>query len=432
MVGEAPERLTGFTRGSWNRDDDRRCRPLPKRGYGGPHGRAGSQAIVDRDGGAVFDLDRWALTAECRLLPDERLELPLCHLLELLRADPAGGHYVPVEDANVAGGDRAHGQLLVSWHPELSHHEDVKRSVQRRRDLAGYRDTPARQTENHHVLALRVGRELLRQATTRIVAIGEARCLAHHSRVGTMLMTEYAAMKAVLSDQPFSDPDWVFERKLDGERCGAVRRDGRAHLLSRTGRRLDATYPELVDALSLAGPDLLVDGEIVAFARGQASFERLQQRMGIHEAERARQSPIAVYYYLFDLLEFDGQDVRSLPLLERKALLRRAVEFRGHLRYTSYRRGDGETAFREACRRGWEGIIGKRADSRYAATRSRDWLKLKCAHGQELVVGGWTAPRGSRQHFGALLVGYYDRGRLRYAGKVGTGFDQRTLEQLVA
>jgi DNA ligase D-like protein (predicted ligase) len=243
-------------------------------------------------------------------------------------------------------------------------------------------------------------------------------------------MTEYAAMKAVLSDQPFSDPAWVFERKLDGERCGAVRRGGQAHLLSRTGRRLDESYPELVDALSLDGPDLLVDGEIVAFAGGRSSFERLQQRMGIHDAERARQSPVAVYYYLFDLLEFDGQDVRSLPLLERKALLRRAVEFRGHLRHTSYRRADGETAFREACRRGWEGIIAKRADSRYTATRSRDWLKLKCAHGQELVVGGWTAPRGSRQHFGALLVGYYDEGRLRYAGKVGTGFDRRTLEQL--
>jgi bifunctional non-homologous end joining protein LigD len=237
-------------------------------------------------------------------------------------------------------------------------------------------------------------------------------------------------MKAVLSDQPFSDPKWLFERKLDGERCGAVRRQGRAHLLSRTGRRLDATYPELVDELSLAGPDLLVDGEIVAFAHGQSSFERLQQRMGIHDANRARESPVAVYYYLFDLLELNGRDVRPLPLLERKALLRRAVDFRGHLRYTSYRRSEGEIAFRTACQRGWEGIIAKRADSRYAPTRSRDWLKLKCAHGQELVVGGWTAPRGSRQHLGALLVGYYEDGRLRYAGKVGTGFDRRTLEHL--
>ncbi len=243
-------------------------------------------------------------------------------------------------------------------------------------------------------------------------------------------MTGYAPMKAVLHDRPFSDPAWVFERKLDGERCGAARRSGRVHLLSRTGQRLDETYPELADALAVDGPDLLVDGEIVAFDRGQTSFSRLQQRIGIHDAERARRSPVAVYYYLFDLLELDGRDVRQLPLLERKALLRRAVEFRDHLRYTPYRRRDGEAAFRHACRRGWEGVIGKRADSRYVATRSRDWLKLKCAHGQELVIGGWTAPRGSRRHLGALLVGYYEGERLRYAGKVGTGFDQRTLELL--
>lgn len=243
-------------------------------------------------------------------------------------------------------------------------------------------------------------------------------------------MSEYAPMKAVLFDQPFSDPAWVFERKLDGERCGALRRSGRVHLLSRTGRRLDRSYPELVDALAVDGPDLLVDGEIVAFKRGHTSFERLQQRMGISDPDRARRSPVAVYYYLFDLLELDGRDIRPLPLLERKALLRQVVDFRGHLRYTTYRRQDGETAFRSACQRGWEGVIAKRADSRYTAARSRDWLKLKCAHGQELVIGGWTAPKGSRQHLGALLVGYYDRGRLRYAGKVGTGFNQATLGDL--
>jgi len=237
-------------------------------------------------------------------------------------------------------------------------------------------------------------------------------------------------MKAVLHDRPFSDPNWVFERKLDGERCGAVRRRGKVHLLSRTGQRLDQTYPELVDALAWTGPDLLLDGEIVAFDHGQTSFSRLQQRIGIHDATRARQSSVAVYYYVFDLLELDGRDLRPLALIERKALLRRAVEFRGHLRYTPYRRRDGETAFRHACQRGWEGVIGKRADSPYTAARSRDWLKLKCAHGQELVVGGWTEPRGSRQHLGALLVGYYEGERLRYAGKVGTGFDQPTLMQL--
>lgn len=243
-------------------------------------------------------------------------------------------------------------------------------------------------------------------------------------------MSDYAPMKAVLSGHPFSDPGWVFERKLDGERCGALRRSGRARLLSRTGQTLNSTYPELVDLLSVDGPDLLLDGEIVAFDRGRTSFARLQQRIGIHDADRARRSPVAVYYYIFDLLELDGRDIRTSPLLQRKSLLRRVVDFRSRLRHTPYVRGEGEKAFRVACQRGWEGVIAKRADSHYVATRSRDWLKLKCAHGQELVIGGWTAPKGSRQHLGAVLVGYYDHGRLRYAGKVGTGFDQPTLDRL--
>ncbi len=244
------------------------------------------------------------------------------------------------------------------------------------------------------------------------------------------MSVEFAPMKAVLTEQAFSDPDWVFERKLDGERCGAIRRRGQVTLLSRTGRSLNASYPELVDELSGARDDLLVDGEIVAFKGGQASFERLQQRMQIRDPMRARASPVAVYYYIFDLLELAGQDLRPLPLLERKARLREAVSFGGHLRYTTYRRREGEQAFTYACRHGWEGVIAKRAASPYVATRSRDWLKIKCAHSQELVVGGWTAPKGAREHLGALLVGYYEGDRLRYAGKVGTGFDRATLQML--
>jgi bifunctional non-homologous end joining protein LigD len=243
-------------------------------------------------------------------------------------------------------------------------------------------------------------------------------------------MNDYKPMKAVLVDEPFSDPGWVFERKLDGIRCGAIRRDGRVTLVSRSGQTLSGAYPELVDALAVDGPDLLVDGEIVAFDRGRTSFERLQQRMQIRDPERARRSRVAVYYYLFDLLELGSEDLRGLPLRERKAKLRSAVEFRGRLRLTSYRSGEGEEAFRSACRRGWEGVIAKRADSRYVATRSRDWLKLKCAHGQELVIGGWTDPKGSRKRFGALLVGYWDGATFRYAGKVGTGFDAATLDRV--
>jgi bifunctional non-homologous end joining protein LigD len=201
-------------------------------------------------------------------------------------------------------------------------------------------------------------------------------------------------------------------------------------LLSRSGQLLNNGYPELVEAVNRPGPDLLADGEIVAFDHGRMSFARLQQRMQIHDPERARRSGVAVFLYLFDLLELDGGDVRSRPLVERKRALRRLIAFGGRIRFTPHRVGDGLAAYRYACAHGWEGIVAKRADSPYTPGRSRDWLKIKCSRRQELVIGGWTAGRGARQRLGAVLVGYWDGELLRYAGKVGTGFDTAEVERL--
>ena len=230
-------------------------------------------------------------------------------------------------------------------------------------------------------------------------------------------------MKAVLSDQPFSDPDWIFERKLDGIRCIAIRDGSGVSLMSRTARRMNDQFPEIAEALDREpAEDFVADGEVVAMRDGVSSFELLQQR------HRRR---VPVYYYVFDLPRLDGEDLRPLPLRERKARLRRALRFEGPIRFNPHRNGDhGEEMFREACQKGLEGVIAKRADSPYAGKRSRDWLKLKCHAEQELVIGGFTAPRGSRTEFGALVVGYNENGALRYAGKVGTGFDQATLRAL--
>ncbi len=231
-----------------------------------------------------------------------------------------------------------------------------------------------------------------------------------------------AAMKAVLRDAPFSDPDWIFERKLDGVRAIAVRDGGATRLWSRNDLSLDARYAELVPALDAAPTErFAVDGEVVAFDGSQTSFEKL--------ARRGRE-PVPVFLYVFDVLWIDGVDVRRLDLLTRKRLLRATLQFGGPVRFTTHRNTDGESLLRDACAKGWEGLIAKRRDSTYAATRSRDWLKLKCTHGQELVVGGFSAPRRSRVEFGALLVGHYDAGELVYAGKVGTGFDTATLREL--
>jgi bifunctional non-homologous end joining protein LigD len=232
----------------------------------------------------------------------------------------------------------------------------------------------------------------------------------------------FEPMKAVLSDEPFSDPDWVYERKLDGVRCLAFRDGADVRLLSRTRKALG--YPELADALAGdACERFAVDGEIVAFQGGVTSFSRLQRR------HRER---VVVFLYLFDAVHLDGEDVSALPLRERKAMLRAALSFRGPVRFSQHRNERGEELYEEACRKGLEGVIAKRADSPYRHGRSRDWLKLKCSHEQELVIGGFTGPQGSRTEFGALLVGYHENGRLRYAGKVGTGFDRATLRDVGA
>ena len=240
-------------------------------------------------------------------------------------------------------------------------------------------------------------------------------------------------MKAVLASTPFSDPGWIFERKLDGVRCLGFRDGPRARLVSRTGRDMSRSYPELVTALEREPcDDFVADGEIVAFHGAVTSFARLQRRMQLSDPEAAIRTGVAVFLYVFDLLRLRGEDLRGLPLRERKARLRKTLDFHGPMRFTPHRNERGEELFRDACRKGLEGVIAKRADSPYRTGRSRDWLKLKCHAEQELVIGGFTAPKGSRTDFGALLVGYYEDGDLRYAGKVGTGFDRPTLRDLGA
>lgn len=240
-----------------------------------------------------------------------------------------------------------------------------------------------------------------------------------------------APMLATLTEERFSDPAWVFERKLDGERCLAFR-GAQVFLRSRNRRLLNAAYPEVAEALERQSGRFILDGEVVAFEGGATSFARLQKRMGLDNPERARATGVPVFYYVFDILWLDGRDTRGLELRDRKRLLRAAIAFRTPLRYTEHRVGEGEKFYRQACRSGWEGLIAKRAASPYVPRRSRDWLKFKCVAQQELVIGGWTDPEGSRAGFGALLVGYYDDGGLVYAGKVGTGFDEPTLRSLGA
>jgi bifunctional non-homologous end joining protein LigD len=224
-------------------------------------------------------------------------------------------------------------------------------------------------------------------------------------------------MKAVLTAERPAGPGWVFERKLDGIRCLAVKDGGSTRLYSRNELSLNDRYAPIAAALDGEPADrFVIDGEAVTFVGGR-------DRFGGGEDGR-------LFYYVFDALFADGRDLRSLPLEERREVLEDLLRWKDPLRITDQLTGHGAALLAEACRDGWEGLIAKRRGTPYVSTRSRDWLKLKCTRAQELVIGGFTAPRGSRTDLGALLVGHFEGDRLRYAGKVGTGFTRATLQEL--
>lgn len=231
-----------------------------------------------------------------------------------------------------------------------------------------------------------------------------------------------------------SGKQWVYEHKFDGERCLAVKQGKTVKLFSRNKKLLNAVYPEIVIALKKQKNSFIIDGEIIAFEKKKSSFEKLQQRMFIKNPSPALQLKIKIFYYVFDIIKLDNKIIKGLPLLERKKLLKKNISFCNPLRFSTHYTGNGQAHWKKACRAGWEGIIAKDAASTYVHKRSSSWLKLKCTKGQELVIGGYTNPSGSRTDIGALLVGYYkqENGRitLHYAGKVGTGFNAATLHML--
>ena len=238
-------------------------------------------------------------------------------------------------------------------------------------------------------------------------------------------------MLATLTTERFSREGWLFEPKLDGERCLAFKHGADVRLMSRNEKSITGSYPELVGAIyKQAITDFIIDGEIVTFDKGLTSFQRLQSRMQVNNPNQALLQITPVYYYIFDLLYLDGYDTTHLELRYRKELLRHVIAFKSPLYFIEHIEKEGEAYFRNACKKGWEGIIAKKADSFYVPRRSKDWLKFKCVNRQEFVIGGYTDPQGQRTGFGALLVGYYRGDQLIYAGKVGTGYNEMSLNQL--
>ena len=244
----------------------------------------------------------------------------------------------------------------------------------------------------------------------------------------------FEPMLATLTNDYFSSDDWIYEPKLDGERCIAVKKNGKVTLMSRNKRIINIEYPELAQALADQKADnFIIDGEIVALDKnGVSDFRLLQSRINLQDAAaikyHVQQTPVR--YCIFDVTYADNYDLRGLDLLARKTILKKLLDYNDVLMYVDHQSPDGITYFKKACRLGWEGLIAKKSDSTYVGARSRNWLKFKCAVSQELIIVGYTDPQGSRTDFGALLVGYYDDKKLMYAGKVGSGFSHAVLKML--
>jgi bifunctional non-homologous end joining protein LigD len=230
---------------------------------------------------------------------------------------------------------------------------------------------------------------------------------------------------ASLSDKPFSNPDWLFEVKWDGVRGLAYVSDGEVSVRSRTGREIAAEYPEVRDlANQLDASEAVVDGEIVALDEsGRSNFQKLQNRSGVRNPSRTLLEKIPATYYAFDLLYCDGYDLRKTPLEQRKELLRTILRPNSRIRYSEHEVEKGKELYQAARQQGLEGIIGKKRDSAYAGQRTSLWLKFKIVDELDAVVCGWTAPRRSREFFGALVLGLYNGPELEFIGSVGTGFD---------
>ncbi len=227
-------------------------------------------------------------------------------------------------------------------------------------------------------------------------------------------------MLATLVAEPFDRPGWVYEEKYDGDRILAYKEGDRVRLLSRNDKDRTGSFPAIASAIANLRPaTLLLDGEVVVFdQKGVSRFQLLQQGKG---------QPV---YAVFDCLFRDGKDLRREPLPARRAALEEAIG-RSKILLPSHRlAANGLEAFRLAKRHGYEGLVAKDLAAPYVEARSTRWLKVKVHQEEEFVIGGFTKPAGSREYFGALLLGAYQNGKLRYVGKVGTGFDHETLRTL--
>jgi bifunctional non-homologous end joining protein LigD len=263
------------------------------------------------------------------------------------------------------------------------------------------------------------------------------------SAVGALAGAEEKAMPKIIHPMlatavasAFDNPEWLFEIKWDGYRAVAFIENGKARLVSRTQNDLTSQFPELAGLPKLVEAErAILDGEIVALdEQGRPSFSLMQQRTGFQPGKPRRlqrREGVPIVYYAFDLLYLDEFDLRRVELERRKDLLQSRLAAGGIAHFSDHYAEKGLDLLEAARQRGLEGIVAKRRKSLYQEKRSSDWLKIKITQRQECVIGGYTDPEGSREYFGALVLGLYDRqSRLIHVGQVGTGFDHKTLKEM--
>jgi bifunctional non-homologous end joining protein LigD len=245
-------------------------------------------------------------------------------------------------------------------------------------------------------------------------------------------------MLCLLVDSPFDSDDFLFEIKWDGERAIAYVAKNRISMKSRNQKEIAFRYPEITSEFlkTLKCREGIFDGEIVAFDKNNvSSFQKLQNRIGLNDKSEIEQKSkkIPVYFYVFDVLEIDGKNIENLPLSERHQKLEKIIKSSAHIKISEVIDVKGKTFYEAARKKGLEGIIAKKKSSTYQeGHRGRDWQKIKITNEQEMVIGGYTTGTGAREStFGALLLGYYQNGKFKYAGSVGTGFNGKILEDLL-
>lgn len=229
-------------------------------------------------------------------------------------------------------------------------------------------------------------------------------------------------MLCTLVDESFDEKGWIFEIKWDGYRAFA-KKNGSVQLISRGKQSFNKRFPSIVSELEKIKVSFIIDGEIVILDRkGKSNFQMLQSYY-----KKKIGTP---YFYVFDILDLNGKDLRDLPLIERKKILKRLLVKLKFVCYSSHILTHGKAFFKTAQKKRLEGIIAKKGDSPYRFARTKNWLKIKVKNRQEVVIGGFTEPKGTREKFGALLIGVYKKDKLVYAGRVGGGFNRELLKEV--